>query len=68
MTVSHILSDGGAENHNQAISRLMRMLHIGEDDLFRPREEAILDAYRKRGEAIAYEEDSDQTKQQAARL
>ena len=65
LPVSHILSDGSVENHDQSISRLMRMLRIGEDDLFRPREDAIRDAYRKRGEAIAYEAHGDQTKQSA---
>jgi len=60
LPVSHILSDGNLESHDQSMSRLMRMLHIGENDLFRPREDALRDAYRKRGEAIAYEEQSDQ--------
>jgi hypothetical protein len=53
--VAHILSDGQLEPHEQAMSRLLRLLHIGENDLFRPREDALREAYRERGEAIAYE-------------
>ena len=65
VTVSHILSDGSVESHDQSMSRLMQMLRIGENDLFRSREDAIRDAYRKRGEGIAYTEQTDQTQQGA---
>ncbi|MCH8242748.1 MAG: DUF488 domain-containing protein [Planctomycetes bacterium] len=65
VTVSHILSDGSVESHDQSVSRLMEMLRIGENDLFRPSENAVRDAYRKRGEAIAYTEQTDQTQQGA---
>ena len=65
VTVSHILSDGSVESHDQSVSRLMKMLRIGENDLFRPRENAVRDAYRQRGEAIAYTEQTDQTQQGA---
>jgi uncharacterized protein (DUF488 family) len=65
VSVSHIISDGSVESHDQAMSRLMQMLRMGEDDLFRPREDAIRDAYRKRGEAIAYTEQNDETQQSA---
>ena len=68
VTVSHILSDGSVENHDQAMSRLMQMLNISEDDLFRSREDAIRDACRKRGEAIAYTEQIDQPQQSAKTL
>ena len=63
VTVSHILSGGSVESHDRSVSRLMEMLRIGEIDLFRPRENAVRDAYRKRGEAIAYTEQTDQTQQ-----
>lgn len=56
LPVSHILSDGRLETHDQSMSRLLRLLRITENDLYRLREEALLEAYRKRGEAIAYEE------------
>ena len=59
VTVSHILSDGSVESHDQSVSRLMEMLRIGENDLFRPREIAVRDAYRKRGEAIAHTEQTE---------
>ncbi len=65
VTVSHILSDGSVESHDQSMSRLTQMLRIGENDLFRSREDAIRDAYRQRGEAIAYTEQTDQTQQGA---
>lgn len=61
VSVSHILSNGSVESHDQSLSRLMQMLRIAEDDLFRSPQDAIRDAYRKRGEAIAYEEQNDQT-------
>lgn len=68
VTVSHILSEGSVESHDQAVSRLMQMLNISEDDLFRPPEDAIRDAYRKRGEAIAYSAQIDPTQQSAKAL
>ncbi|MGH8249032.1 MAG: DUF488 family protein [Gammaproteobacteria bacterium] len=68
LLVNHILSDGSIESHDQSLSRLMQMLRIREDDLFRSREDAIRDAYRKRAEAIAYEEQSDQPQQSARAL
>jgi len=52
--VIHILADGSVETHEQVLSRLLDMLDIPEDDLFRSREEASEDAYRIQGETIAY--------------
>jgi len=52
--VIHILADGSVETHEQVLSRLLDMLDIPENDLFRSREEASEDAYRIQGEAIAY--------------
>ena len=66
--VSHILSDGSVESHDQVMARLMQMLNISEDDLYRSREDAIRDVYRKRGEAIAYTEQTDQAKQSVKTL
>lgn len=66
--VGHILSDGSVEGHDHAMSRLMKMLHIDEDDLFRSREDAIRDAYQRRGDAIAYAEQTELTPQAASSL
>lgn len=56
--VVHILSDGTLEGHDEAVGRLMQMLRIDENDLFRPREDAIREAYRRRESDIAYAEET----------
>jgi uncharacterized protein (DUF488 family) len=65
LPVTHILSDGSLETHDDAMSRLLKMLHIGERDFFRSREEALREAYKERGEAIAYEEQTAPTERRA---
>ncbi len=50
----HILEDGRLESHDDALSRLLRELGIAEPQLFRSRDELILEAYSRRGEQIAY--------------
>ena len=57
--VIHILEDGKTETHDEALSRLLAALDIPEYDLFRTRDEAIADAYRIQGDAIAYAEPAD---------
>ena len=52
--VEHILEDGSLESHINALSRLLRHLHLPEEDLFRSREDMIEEAYRIQGERIAY--------------
>jgi len=54
--VTHILADGSLESHIDALNRLLIELHLPERDLFRTREEIIAEAYRIRGEEIAYKE------------
>jgi uncharacterized protein (DUF488 family) len=56
IAVEHILEDGNLESHGKALSRLLRQLHLPEQDLFRSREEVIEEAYRIQGERIAYDE------------
>lgn len=68
VTVSHILEEGSIESHDQAVSRLMQILNISGDDLFRSPEDSIREAYRIRGKTIAYEENIDQTPQSAKAL
>jgi uncharacterized protein (DUF488 family) len=65
VSVSHILADGSIESHDEAMSRLMQMVRVGENDLFRSREDSLREAYRKRGEEIAYQTE-DEHRQSAA--
>jgi uncharacterized protein (DUF488 family) len=55
IAVEHILEDGNLESHGKALSRLLRQLHLPEQDLFRSCEEVIEEAYRIQGERIAYD-------------
>ena len=50
----HILEDGRIESHDEALSRLLAEFGLNENDLFRSRDEAILEAYDRRGRQIAY--------------
>ena len=58
-TVEHILDDGALENHADTMTRLLRLLHLPDQDLFRSHEEVLEDAYRIRGARIAYEKEPD---------
>lgn len=52
--VHHILADGRIESHPEALTRLLRELRLEERDLFRGRDALLEEAYRIRGEEIAY--------------
>ena len=52
--VEHILEDGSVELHRETMSRLLRLLHEPETDLFRSHEQIIAEAYQKWGDKIAY--------------
>src|SRR5579884_1106329 len=52
--VQHILADGRLESHAEALARLLRELQLPE--LLRPRDEVVEEAYRVRGDEIAYVE------------
>lgn len=52
----HILEDGQLESHDDALTRLLAELGIAERDLFRSRDESIVEAYSRRGQQIAYAE------------
>jgi uncharacterized protein (DUF488 family) len=56
LEVRHILNDGRLEYHADAMNRLIRHLHLPEDDMFRSRDEIISEAYRLQGDRIAYVE------------
>lgn len=66
--VAHIHADGHIESHDAALSRLARMVHVPEEDLFHSHEELMAEAYRRQEERIAYEVDeaSDETMKGAA--
>jgi uncharacterized protein (DUF488 family) len=52
--VVHIHADGSVETHGEAMSRLVRILGLPEEDLYRSREEIIEDAYAMQEARIAY--------------
>jgi uncharacterized protein (DUF488 family) len=52
--VEHILEDGSVEPHAETVSRLLRLLHQPETDLFRSHEQIVSEAYQKWGDKIAY--------------
>ena len=58
LTVKHILSDSRVEDHSRALERLIAMLKIAQDDMFRSNDEAIREAYAIQSKAIAYREQS----------
>jgi uncharacterized protein (DUF488 family) len=53
--IRHIHGDGGIESHSDILRRLVRMLDLPDDDMFRSREEILADAYRRQEERIAYD-------------
>jgi uncharacterized protein (DUF488 family) len=61
ISVTHILENATLESQEQAEERLLRRFGIQEFDMFRPRADAIAEAFRRQAEAIAYEEDTDRT-------
>jgi uncharacterized protein (DUF488 family) len=52
--IFHILEDGTVEDHKDAERRLVKLVGIPTDDLFRTEEELISDAYDLQGRKIAY--------------
>jgi hypothetical protein len=58
MSVKHILADGRVEEHIHAIKRLIAMLEIPENDMFRSGDAVINEAYMRQGKDIAYREQS----------
>lgn len=56
--VMHLLAGGDVETHEDAMRRLLQMLSLPEQDMFRSRDEVVADAYLIRGQAIAYARDA----------
>ncbi|MEW6248034.1 MAG: DUF488 domain-containing protein [Nitrospirota bacterium] len=63
--IAHILEDGRLESQDEAVLRLLRELGLSEPDLFRSRDEAVAEAYARRGEQIAYMESWSTEKQKS---
>jgi uncharacterized protein (DUF488 family) len=55
LTVEHIHGDGSLESHDAAISRLVGMFNMLQEDMFLSRVELIARAYRRQEERIAYD-------------
>jgi uncharacterized protein (DUF488 family) len=53
-SVRHILSDATLESHEDALHRLLLELGLHERDLFLDGDDLVAEAYRRRGEEIAY--------------
>ncbi|HKP97834.1 MAG TPA: DUF488 domain-containing protein [Fibrobacteria bacterium] len=56
VNVHHILEDGKIETQDDALFRLVKKLHLPDQDIFRSTSEIISEAYRIQGERIAHEE------------
>ncbi len=54
VAVGHIHADGRVERHPDALTRLVRLLNLQEDDMFRSHDDVIAEAYRRQEERIAY--------------
>jgi uncharacterized protein (DUF488 family) len=55
----HIREDGGIESGDAALVRLLEETGLDDGDLFRDRDALIAEAYRRRGEQIAYSRAAD---------
>ncbi|MGA8768270.1 MAG: DUF488 domain-containing protein [Candidatus Acidiferrales bacterium] len=55
LDVQHIHADGRLESHSEALSRLIRMLSLPEQDMFQSPEELLANAYRRQERRIAYD-------------
>ena len=52
--VAHIHADGRLEPHDEAMNRLLDILRLPRDDLYRTREELIAAAIARQSERVAY--------------
>ena len=57
-SITHILSDGSSETHQQSISRLLKISKLDEEDLFQNELDRIREAFEKQEKAIAYKRPS----------
>ncbi len=57
VVIKHILEDGELEDNRDLERRLMNLLHIPTEDLFKSKDDLIEEAYDRQGERIAYHVD-----------
>lgn len=55
--VAHLHADGVVEPHGQAMRRLVRMVGLPEDDLFRSHEELVAEALSIQSKRVAYQDE-----------
>ena len=58
MTISHIHSDGSLEQHQDAMERLLDVVGLPHEDLFRAKDELMEEALARQEERVAYKDDS----------
>ena len=57
LSIQHIHADGRLESHGEAMDRLLHMVGLPRDDLFRSRDEIVSEALLRQEERVAYRED-----------
>jgi uncharacterized protein (DUF488 family) len=65
--VGHIHADGRLEKHAEMEARMLELLKMSNTDMFRSWEEILQEAYRIRGEKIAYEDEAMSRKESSDR-
>jgi uncharacterized protein (DUF488 family) len=58
VSVNHILSDRSLESHEKMEKRLLAFCKIPEGDMFRERDECLVDAYTIQCERVAYQDEA----------
>ena len=57
LSVAHIHADGRLESHEEAMKRLLDLVRLPHDDLFRSREEIVAEALLRQEERVAHKID-----------
>ncbi|HAB16478.1 MAG TPA: hypothetical protein DCE44_08510 [Verrucomicrobiales bacterium] len=58
LAVKHIHADGHLESHEAAIERLLDVVGVPKEDLFRPREELLAEAMARQEQHVAFVDES----------
>jgi uncharacterized protein (DUF488 family) len=58
LSVEHIHSDGSLERHQDAMERLLAVVGLPHEDLFRTKEELMAEAFARQEERIAYTDET----------
>lgn len=54
LVVRHILAEGRVESHEATMERLLRLVRLPDEDLFKPREALVAEAIARQEERIAF--------------